>query len=178
MLEHPLKIDYSITQIIGIVPGDCYGRSHISLSMAKAWMGKCLAALGEESPYKNDGRRERLEDIEETADAINVVDAIIKEYPDTQYPLSKAFITLDDTLARKEEGFTYFSDLTYIQKIDWLREQIQKIKLDFLTMTPIQGATARICVQNVYSHLTEARMYLRLQLKEFKEIGDKADYVK
>jgi hypothetical protein len=171
MKTHPLKIDYSAVSAVGYVPGEHYIRANVSLVMAKAWMGKCLEAIGKESPNKNNGRREELDDIEESSDCIEVVDAIIKQYPDTKYPLSRAFITVDDALARKEDGFVYFSGLSYVQKTDWLREQIQKVKVDFLSMPPITGPKARICVQNVYTHLTEARMNLGLQLKEFKEFN-------
>lgn len=45
-----------------------------SLYMAKAWTGKLLGELGSESPYKNDGKRNGVEDIEPT-------DAVSKSNP-------------------------------------------------------------------------------------------------
>ena len=38
------------------------------LLFAKAWLGKVLGALGKETPYKNEGNRKTIEDIEPTAD--------------------------------------------------------------------------------------------------------------
>lgn len=43
-----------------------------SLLYAKAWLGKALGSLGEETPYKNDGNRSKVEDIEPTADKLNM----------------------------------------------------------------------------------------------------------
>lgn len=39
-----------------------------SLKLAKAWTGKLLGHLGEDSPYTNHGNRHKIEDIEPAAD--------------------------------------------------------------------------------------------------------------
>lgn len=39
-----------------------------SLSLAKAWLGKALGTIGYKTPYKNDGRRETVADIEPESD--------------------------------------------------------------------------------------------------------------
>ena len=43
-------------------------KSTNSLKMARAWMGKLLGLMGEESPYKNDGKRHSVQDIEPVSD--------------------------------------------------------------------------------------------------------------
>ena len=177
MIIHPLVVDFAKFRAIGKFPGEPYNRCHTSLSLAKAWMGKAMESLGTETPYKNDGKRDTIADIEPTADTHAVLDAIIKEYPDTKYPLTKAFIVLEKEQQTKAKGFTYFSDLSAVQKVDWLREQTKKVKLDFLKMPPLTGPKARICINNVYTHLTEARMHLGFQLQEYKELSELTDNV-
>ena len=39
-----------------------------SLSLAKAWLGKSLGVIGYETPYKNDGERKTVDDIEPESD--------------------------------------------------------------------------------------------------------------
>lgn len=104
-----------------------------SLLLAKAWLGKVLAELGEETPYKNDGNRKTAEDIEPTADRFKVPELI-----------------------DCGTGFD-FTSLTYIEKIDWIREEIEKcIKLSF------GSPEADKC-------LTEARFFLCFELSRIKE---------
>lgn len=43
-------------------------KANNSITMAKCWMGKLLGQLGEETPYKNDGKRLTIADIEPAAD--------------------------------------------------------------------------------------------------------------
>jgi len=43
-------------------------KAYDSLILAKAWLGKVLGELGEATPYKNDGNRKTIGDIEPTAD--------------------------------------------------------------------------------------------------------------
>ncbi len=45
-------------------------KANNSVTMAKCWMGKLLGQLGEETPYKNDGKRSTVEDIEPAADTV------------------------------------------------------------------------------------------------------------
>jgi hypothetical protein len=66
-----------------------------ALKLGKAWLGKCLGAIGTASPYANDGNRHSVEDIEEAADK-------------NKYP------------APPDGG----KDMNHIEKVDWLREQI------------------------------------------------------
>ena len=144
-----------------------------SLRLAKAWLGAMLGELGKESPYRNDGKRETAKDVEPAAETAQVVDAIIKSYPDIDYPLHKAFITSDmvgNTLYIKDKGFSYYSDLSEVAKLDWMREQIKKVLTDFMRMKPITGGPLlSICVTNVYTHLSEARFHLGFALGRIRD---------
>ena len=146
-------------------------QAYDSLKFAKGWMGKILEGLHTDSPYKNDGKRDSVKDIEPTAEVSHVVDAIIKAHPDTEYTLRKAFIfsTEEPTLINKENGFVYFSDLEYVQKVDWLREQIKKVVIAFLGMNPLPGKLIGICITNAYTHLSEARFHLGFELQRLRE---------
>ena len=118
--------------------------SYKSLLLAKAWLGKVLAELGEETPYKNDGNRKTIEDIEPTSD----------NHPDL---MSFPF---DNT---EELGI---QDLTYIQKIDWLRQEISKINgFDLKGMSGVAIEATKMSAR----HLLEARFNLGFELQQLKE---------
>lgn len=162
---YPIVVDYSTYKRILEVSNN-YEAFFLTLKLTEGWLEKCIESIEGDKEDLKDGRREGVEDIE-VKEKSNVYDAIIKQYPDTHYPLSKAFIEKECSETRKETGFIYFSDLNNVQKVDWLREQTKKIKLAFLQMPPLKGRLAKICVENVYSSLTEAGMYLGFQLEEF-----------
>jgi hypothetical protein len=123
-----------------------------SLYLAKAWLGKILGELGEETPYANDGNRKIIEDIEPTAD-----------------------------VAREEDlhdgGWQWgeYQEKSHIEKVDWLREQTKKIsdevsKWYIHTQTPSREfAIART---NVYNYLCEARFWLSFELTRVKKDGE------
>src|SRR3989304_5586669 len=84
-------------------------KSYDSLILAKAWLGKVLQELGIETPYKNDGNRKTVEDIEPTTDTESTAD-----------PMG---LTHNNHL-----GFVYtWSKKNHIEKVDWLRQQIDSI---------------------------------------------------
>jgi len=68
-----------------------------SLQNARLFAGKCLGELGKESPYKNDGNRKTVEDIEKPA-----IDW-------DKFP------------------FPYYTTDTHIEYVDTLRQSIQKV---------------------------------------------------
>jgi hypothetical protein len=124
-----------------------------SLKLARCWLGKMLECLGEETPYRNDGNRKTVEDIEPASDKAK--ESILCAHLD---------------LGQWER-------LNLIEKIDWLREEIiktinesWKIKEEFSTgkfnilsdkETFIKSAIAST---NVYTHLSEARFWLGFEL--------------
>jgi hypothetical protein len=79
-----------------------------SLRLAKAWLGKVLAELGEETPYKKDGKRKSVNDIEETDDSANRTE---------DFPIAP------------EEWADDLSNVTFVEKIDFLREEINNVIL-------------------------------------------------
>ena len=121
-----------------------------SLILAKAWLGKMLAELGEETPYKNDGNRKTVDDIEPTADKA----IFISDFP----------IAPDNWT---EEGPVTAS---HIEKVDWLRQEIQKVQKEVHAVsdcgTPVSGLLAW---NFVYQYLCEARFQLGFELQRIKE---------
>lgn len=135
--------------------------SYKSLLLAKAWLGKVLAELGEETPYKNDGTRKTAEDIEPTAGTANRGHKSVQEI---------------------EFEVLIFPEMTYIEKIDWLREEISNIRamLSYTTKDSNKNELRDFCgyplVEPVFwassmsiNYLTEARFYLGFELSRIKE---------
>jgi hypothetical protein len=89
-------------------------KTYDSLILAKAWLGKVLGELGEETPYANDGKRKTVEDIEPAADVY------------TEYNKMMDFNKLAEETYPKEINIQ-FKDKPHVEKVDWLREEIQKV---------------------------------------------------
>ena len=123
---------------------DCYK----SILLAKAWLGKVLAELGEKTPYKNDGTLKTVDDIEPTADSS-----------------SGEGLFKDDF-----QLLWWKNELNYIEKIDWLREEIKKTKglIDDLADDDRWYDIADI-LESVETHLIEARFHLGFELQRLKE---------
>lgn len=124
----PVFKDLSPSRSVEIV--DCYK----SLLLAKAWSGKMLGELGNETPYKNDGNRHEVKDIEPADD--------------------KAIVpTVDES--------TVYGQKNNIEKVDYLRQEIQKCVLVLVNIPPVNKVTKN----NVYTHLCEARFHLGFELE-------------
>lgn len=125
-------------------------KSYDSLILAKAWLGEVLGKIGEETPYKNDGKRKTVDDIEPTADKA----IFISDFP----------IAPDNWT---EEGPVTAS---HIEKVDWLRQEIQKVQKEVHAVsdcgTPVSGLLAW---NFVYQYLCEARFQLGFELQRIKE---------
>jgi hypothetical protein len=133
-------------------------KSYDSLILAKAWLGKILELLGTESPYKNDGKRKSIEDIEPTADSSKVIESLNK-YPE----ITNTF-----------EGLNW-KEATHIEKVDKLREEIKKI----ITTTPDFSENCDYIELEqgfVYKYLCEARFWLGWELQVQKEYADKSKF--
>lgn len=121
----------------------CYN----SLILAKAWLGKVLGELGEETPYKNDGNRKTVEDIKPTVD------------------VHKFSGEIHDVCFQQD-----WLIMTHIEKVDWLRQEIEKVRIESHKIqdcgTPISGLLAW---NFVYQHLCEARFQLGFELQRVKE---------
>lgn len=123
-----------------------------SLLLSKAWLGKVLEELGEETPYKNDGNRKTVEDIEPTADVNQDIHGYNLEV-------------------------VHFEDKSHIERVDWLRQEIQElIKECDLTIGEIDTSKLGIsssdfiiqCDRFVLQHLAEARFWLGFELERIK----------
>ena len=151
-------------------------RTTQSLLLAKAWAGKALGIIGEPSPYQNDGNRKEVKDIEPTD--------------------AKQSVFKDDDISR-----TTWKEYTHIEKVDWLREEIQKLINDLPDYTIwtelwLQENVFSKCdtmskedydtfedeaisqmpewslqLSIIFQHLTEARIHLGLELQRMRENG-------
>ncbi len=111
---------------------------HKSLRLAKTWLGKVLGELGEETPYKNNGKRKDVKDIEPPAD--------------------------------KSEKSIFTGDMSYIEKIDLLREEIKEVIGFMDDLTEDDGwydVDELLAISE--THLTEARFHLGFELQIIKE---------
>ena len=121
--------------------------SYDSLILAKAWLGKVLSELGEESPYK--AGKKTIEDIESTADVAVNYQLISSRNP---------------TYWIVQNG----KELTnHIEKVDWLREEIQKLVRDTDYITSQKGRFY-IYGLRVEQYLCEARFWLGFELQRIK----------
>lgn len=131
-----------------------------SLILAKAWLGKILKELGEETPYKNDGNRKTVEDIEPSADTVILSNGLNSSI---QEGLNNGVFKLSNII--NEE---LFKNKSHIEKVDWLREEIKNIienTEDFSQEYP----TIEIEQGFVYKYLSEARFWLGFELQRIKE---------
>lgn len=125
-----------------------------SLYLAKAWLGKCLGELGTETPYINDGKRKSVEDIEPAAD--------------------KSWYKTEEL--KHNMNFDLFKEKNHIEKVDWLRQEIEKItkEVKILDSNFSQHQSQRpskefaIARTNAYNHLCEARFWLGFELERLK----------
>lgn len=125
-------------------------RSVDSLYLAKAWLGKCLGELNVPTPYKNDGNRKTVEDIEPTAD-------------EDKGP--------NNMVGYNHLMFIYqWSKKNHIEKVDWLRTEIQRLideTMDFSQEVP----EIELEQGFVYKYLCEARFWLGWELSRIRDAG-------
>jgi hypothetical protein len=120
-------------------------KAYDSLILAKAWLGKMLGELGAESPYPKDGTRKTVADIEPTADSIKILE--IEE----------------DYIADEK-----WSDMNHIERVDWLRQEIQKIATDGEDFSA-EEPSIELEQGFVYKYLSEARFWLGFELQRIRE---------
>ena len=123
------------------------GKAIDSLFISKAWLGKILGALGEDSPYPKDGTRKTVKDIEPTA----------------------------DTGVSPKKGCSFevdWSSKSHIEKVDWLRQEISKVVKEIVNFGSPKYAEVftgsreiAIARTNCYTHLSEARFWLGSELE-------------
>lgn len=147
-------------------------KTHDSLILAKAWLGKILGELGESTPYTNDGLRELIGDIEPTADKAILSNGLNEN---TQEGLSQGYFKFSDVV--KEEGF---KNKNHIERVDWLREEIKSliedldnIEISIYDLNELRGFKSFLVkknsVNNVYNYLSEARFWLGFELARIRD---------
>jgi hypothetical protein len=141
--ELRVKID-GLAQLVKTSNTECVGgskemdRCYDSLIFAKAWLGKVLQELNESTPYANDGNRKTVKDIEPTADV---------------------------------QVWTYFNDgfkdKNHIEKVDWLRQEIQTVYKQWESMFLIKSKMSTVL--SFEQHIQEARFWLGFELQRIRE---------
>lgn len=118
-----------------------------SLLLAKAWLGKVLGELGEETPYTNDGKRKTVEDIEPTNAKNN------------------------ELSINNFKQVVNWESANHIEKVDWLRQDIKHIihLVELRIFTSNQSREFAIARTNTYNHLCEARFWLGFELEHIRE---------
>lgn len=142
-------------------------KSYDSLILAKAWLGKVLESLGEETSYKNSGKRKDINDIEEASDVAIVVAGLRKPFTDRP-DRSKKVAVAKDTWELNGRSMSDYSNMNHIEKIYWLRKEIKNIIND----TPIRDLCNmgyELRVQIAITHLSEARFWLERELQRIKK---------
>lgn len=124
------------------------GESYDSLILAKGWLGKLLAELGAENPYKSGYKTK--EDIEPTAD-VSLPITLVKQLNTTK-PIG----------ASTEE-------MNHIEKVDCLRTEIEKLVSEVKQLDAKSTREFAIARTNSYNHLCEAKMWLGFELARKKE---------
>lgn len=140
------------------MPSKEVNKAYDSLILAKAWLGKVLEELGSETPYKNDGSRKEVKDIEPAADKPGIDSTTFTIW------LHKDFI----------QGEWY--NKNHIEKVDWLREEIKNLienKLLVLNGPPSTTRELAIARTNSYNHLCEARFWLGFELGRIRDESGK-----
>lgn len=142
------------------VASDELASASAHLLFAKAWAGKLLAAIGTPTPYKNEGTRKTVADIEPTADVC------------TDLTKTREFAAKHTTEERKVE--VTWDTFNHIEKIDWLRGEIKGFteeveKID----TKDKSREFAIARTNVYNYLCEANFCLGFELSRVRDAATK-----
>lgn len=121
-----------------------------SLYLAKAWLGKLLGELGNENPYGSGYKTK--EDIVSTQD---VAEEIWKGW-------------------NVGDNATYLKDKNHIEKVDWLRQEIEILVNRLNDLKPLLVIESNLLsnqllnVENSYTHLSQARFYLGFEMARIK----------
>lgn len=132
-----------------------------SLYLAKAWLGRSLKVLDVPTPYKNDGKRKEVSDIEPTADV----------FPNPV--VAEGNIPFPENYGGTPENPIKWVKSSHIEKVDWLRQEIDK--LDELLMTINYNGEFKVtdffflCYNNARTYLNEARFHLGFELQRLRE---------
>lgn len=135
-------------------PSQETANAYDSLLLAKAWLGKVLEELGEQTPYVNDGKRKTVEDIEPAANVSDLNDFVATKLPSDE--------TVNLIKVEKWEN------KTHIEKVDWLRQEIQHVT-HVVYQICVNSSKIRFHSEISYRHLCEAKFWLGFELQRIKK---------
>ncbi len=96
-----------------------------SILLAKAWLGKILSILGEENPYKKDGERVKVQDIEPESDKVEYIEephvGTFIEYIDVQRESIKQDISFCNSLNDELLNFYVKYDDLPVETTNYIR---------------------------------------------------------
>ena len=121
------------------------------LFLVKSWLGKFLGLLKEETPYKNDGQRSEVKDIEPTADTSQPMESSDSHIKD---------VDMIRELISKEIK-------TFIEFMDTAPDPFElEIKEEDMRNFHMQVGVIGI---NIFTHLSQARFYLGAELARIRK---------
>lgn len=121
-----------------------------SLFLSKAWCGKLIGELGGTSPYKNDGNRKSVSDIEHTDSQAQYLENVIGHY-----------------LSNRKNSW---SDKNYIEKIDKLRELVDYVSNKFIKS---YASCESILITIIFMHIQESKLWLGFELGRIRNQAQK-----
>lgn len=129
-----------------------------SSQTAMMWTGTYMkfAKLGDNPYAKHDGNRETVEHIEPMFDATS--DTLSKDI------LDKGLIYTVDQM-REYLGKQLDSIMVYMTDVDRMQETE-------MNMSPQDIIHTNMCLFNIYTHITETRMWLGMELGRIREEGE------
>lgn len=144
--------------------------AHRSLLLAKGWLGKLLGELGDKTPYTKDGQRKTIADVEPVADKMSTKGLNL---------FRKDGKILVFELGPDTQNKDIKNDVNPVERLDWLREEIQEQINNVRDMNPIKESTKvlqmsremSICRTNCWTCLAEAKMHLGFELSRIRDEG-------
>jgi len=130
------------------------------LLMARAWLGIALGDLGEETPYKNDGKRKVRDDIELPTDVAKKTQGFmgVMHGDGDAIRLGSDYLTSDNWFEKN-----------HIEKVDILREMIAVCKKSGERIYGVLACNIQPLTANaIRTNLCEARMWLGMELQRAK----------
>lgn len=135
--------------------------SGLKVELAKAWLGILMKHLGSKTPYVNDGKRHEHKDIDKTTN----VSTILEQLKDG----------VKNVIGRNGDMHIDWTTSNLIEKLDFLREELEVILTDFQTVEGeyrLPNREASIARTEAWKYMVEAKMELGFALQEIKKQAD------
>jgi len=159
-------------------------KAYDSLILAKAWLGKVLGELNPKYCIAEYDIFQHIKKIVEYGDDVDFLTLKAKELGqnysvivNTPYANDGNRKTVEDIEPTQDVSgpVLVFEDFNHIEKVDWLRQEIEKliniVKQISLAQQPdiLFSREFSIARTNSYNHLCEARFWLGFELQRIKE---------